>query len=87
MKKVGASLPERLACVFEGQASEHEQQGSFEAGVALRGAARAARALTDSQAEALLSTMDARGTQVRFRGPDIYGKTGQQILDMLTPGG
>jgi hypothetical protein len=86
MIKVGASLPERLACIFEGQASEHEQNGSFEAGVALRGAGRAARALTDSEAEAVLAIMDARGSTVRFRGPDIYGKTGKQILEMVTRG-
>jgi hypothetical protein len=81
---VGVDLRERLACLMEIQASEHEQQGSFEAGIALRGAARAARALTDSRAGEVLSTMEARGW-VRFRGPELYGKTGEAILAMFAP--
>ena len=80
---VGVVLPERLACMVEGMASEHEKHGSYDAGVALRGAARAARNLTDSRAEAILSTMDPRGPNVRLRDSDLYGKTGEQILEML----
>ncbi|HEX3826391.1 MAG TPA: hypothetical protein VHV82_03880 [Sporichthyaceae bacterium] len=80
---VGVVLPERLACIVEGMATEHEKHGSYDAGVALRGAARAARNLTDARAEAILSTMDPNGPSVRLRDADLYGKTGEQVLEML----
>jgi hypothetical protein len=79
---------ERLACVLEAEAAEHEtRHHDLDSGAALRRAALYARLLTNGQAEAILAAMDASTTAVFERRRELWCKGGDQVLTMLAGGG